>query len=110
MKAADAHWKPQKLLTYTGSEIHCGLFNFVMFVFTWLFGTSAVPGGLPSTQASSNSIMLMAICWIALALVLYILRPASLRNRGDSKPRDTGFVRKFHALVVTEFFTCGTCI
>ena len=96
--------------TVLGSEIHCGLFLFVVFVFTWLFGTSAVPGGLPSTQAGSNSILLMAICWIAVALVLYILRPGSLRSRGDSKPRDTGFVRKFHALVVTEFFICGTCI
>jgi hypothetical protein len=69
-----------------------------------------VPGGLPSTQGGSNSLLLMAFCWIAVALVLYILRPGSLRNRGNSKPRDTGFVRKFHALVVTEFFTCGTCV
>lgn len=93
-----------------GSEIHCGLFIFVLFVFTWLFVTSAVPGGLPGTQGDSNSILLMAICWIAVALVLFMLRPGNLRNRGDSKPRDTGFVRKFHALVVTEFFTCGTCV
>jgi len=74
-----------------GSEIYHGLFLFVVFVFTWLFGTFAVPGGLPSAQGDSNSILLMAICWIAVALVLYILRPGSLRNRGDSKPRDTGF-------------------
>jgi hypothetical protein len=93
-----------------GSEIHCGLFNLVVFVFTWSFGTSAVPGGLPNTQGSSNSILLMAICWIAVALVLYMLRPGNLRNRGGSKPHDTGFVRKFHALVVTEFLTCGTCV
>jgi len=50
-----------------------------------------LPGGLHSTQGDSNSILLMAICWIAVALVLYILRPGSLRNRGGSKPRDTGF-------------------
>jgi hypothetical protein len=93
-----------------GSEIHCGLFLCVVFVFTWLFGTSTVPGGPPSTQGDSNSFLLMAMCWIAVALVLYLLRPASLRNRGDSKRRDTGFVCKFHALLETEFFTCGTCV
>jgi len=93
-----------------GSEIHWGLFLCVVFVFTWLFGTSSVPGGLPNTQGGSNSILLMAICWLAVALVLYFLRPASLRNRGDTKRRDTGFVCKFHALVVTEFFARGTCV
>lgn len=93
-----------------GSEVNCRLFHLVVFVFTWSFGTSAVPGGLPNTQGGSNSILLMAICWIAVALVLYILRPGSLRNRGDSKPHDTGFVRKYHALVITEFFTRGTCV
>jgi len=93
-----------------GSEIHCGLFLCVVFVFTWLFGTSSVPGGLPSTQGGSNSILLMAICWLAVALVLYLLRPTSLRNRGDTKSRGTGFVSKFHALVVTEFFTYGACV
>lgn len=50
-----------------------------------------MPGGLPNTQGGSNSILLMAICWLAVALVLYFLRPASLRNRGDTKRRDTGF-------------------
>lgn len=50
-----------------------------------------LPSGLPSTQAGSNSILLMTICWIAVALVLYFLRPGNLRKRGDSKPHDTGF-------------------
>ncbi|XP_069695065.1 small integral membrane protein 14 [Periplaneta americana] len=50
-----------------------------------------LPGGLPSAQGASNNIFLMAVCWIAVALVLFMLRPNNLRGRDDSKPHDNGF-------------------
>ncbi|XP_023726281.1 small integral membrane protein 14 isoform X2 [Cryptotermes secundus] len=50
-----------------------------------------LPGGPPSAQGGPSSIFLMTVCWIAVALVLYILRPSSLRSTDDSKPHGNGF-------------------
>jgi hypothetical protein len=41
----------------------------------------------------------MTVCWIAVALVLYLLRPGSLRSTDDSKPHGNGFVCTFQAVV-----------
>lgn len=50
-----------------------------------------LPGGLPSTQGGPTNFFLMTVCWIAIALFLYILRPGSVRRADDSKPHGNGF-------------------
>ncbi|XP_075220193.1 small integral membrane protein 14 [Lycorma delicatula] len=49
---------------------------------------SELPLSPGSTPTEGNSFMLMAMCWFALAVLLYFLRPQSLRNQNDSKPRN----------------------
>lgn len=44
---------------------------------------------MPSPQgdgAGQMSFFVMAAAWVVIALVLFMLRPSSLRNRGDEKP------------------------
>jgi hypothetical protein len=67
----------------------------VVYLLTWSCDAFIVPGGLPSTQGGYSSIFLMTVCWIAVALVLYLLRPSSLRSTDDSKPHGNGFVCTF---------------
>jgi hypothetical protein len=87
----------------------------VVCLLTWSFDAFVVPGGLPSTQGGHSSIFLMTVCWIAVALVLYLLRPSSLRNTDDSKPHGNGFVCTFqavvnkHSEVAAWFITIGIC-
>lgn len=50
-----------------------------------------VPGALgPQRDGGDNSLVMMMMCWVVLALVLYLLRPGSMRDRGDSKPNGPG--------------------
>ncbi|XP_043189380.1 small integral membrane protein 14-like [Amphibalanus amphitrite] len=47
-------------------------------------------GELPGPQADAsgggNDLFLMAMVWVVLGVLLYLFRPSSLRNRGDTKP------------------------
>nr|CAD7429599.1 unnamed protein product [Timema monikensis] len=49
-----------------------------------------IPGSLPGSQNESNGFMMMAMCWVALALAIFFLRPNTLRAIDDSKPRNNG--------------------
>nr|CAD7445577.1 unnamed protein product [Timema bartmani] len=49
-----------------------------------------LPGSLPGPQNESNGFMMMAMCWMALALAIFFLRPNTLRAIDDSKPRNNG--------------------
>ncbi|KAJ9592273.1 hypothetical protein L9F63_001169 [Diploptera punctata] len=50
-----------------------------------------LPGNLPSPRGIENSFFIMALCWIAFALILFFMRPNSLQARDDVKPRDNEF-------------------
>ncbi|KAI8489031.1 PREDICTED: small integral membrane protein 14-like [Branchiostoma belcheri] len=43
------------------------------------------PNGTPEGDAGLTLTMMM-IAWVVIALVLYLLRPQSLRGQGDQKP------------------------
>jgi len=46
--------------------------------------------GLPgpeNAQGADGSFMMFAGLWMVMALVMYLMRPQSLRNAGDSKPQ-----------------------
>lgn len=50
-----------------------------------------VQDGLPGPgqgNGGDNSFMLMAVAWVVLAMVLYLLRPQSMRGQGDAKPNN----------------------
>ncbi|KAK7862773.1 hypothetical protein R5R35_013836 [Gryllus longicercus] len=49
-----------------------------------------LPGGTPNPQGIENNFMLMAMCWMVVVLFLFLLRPKSLRNSKNNKPRDHG--------------------
>lgn len=45
------------------------------------------PPGPQTSPEGGMSMMMIAMIWMALALVLFLMRPSALRgNRGDSKP------------------------
>nr|ABR27901.1 hypothetical protein [Triatoma infestans] len=45
----------------------------------------------PSNPTQGDSGLMLMMCWMALALVLYLLRPATIRNKENNlKPRDNG--------------------
>ncbi|KAK9503505.1 hypothetical protein O3M35_010050 [Rhynocoris fuscipes] len=47
----------------------------------------------PSTSTETDSGFMLMMCWMALAFVLYLLRPSSIRSKeNDLKPRDNGNV------------------
>ncbi|KAG1681847.1 Small integral membrane protein 14 [Nymphon striatum] len=46
-------------------------------------------GELPGPEDSppqNNPVFLLVLAWMAVAFLLFFMRPASLRNRGDVKP------------------------
>ncbi|XP_066952897.1 small integral membrane protein 14 isoform X2 [Macrobrachium rosenbergii] len=43
----------------------------------------------PQESAGSDSMLLFAMVWTLLAMVLFFLRPASLRGSSDSKPANS---------------------
>lgn len=45
-----------------------------------------VPGSNTAPDGGFSSMMLMMLGWLVVATCLYLLRPNSLRNRGDMKP------------------------
>lgn len=46
----------------------------------------SVPGSNTAPDGGFSSMMLMMLGWLVVATCLYLLRPNSLRNRGDMKP------------------------
>jgi len=44
-----------------------------------------LPG--PAEGAGDNSFMMMAMMWVVLAMVMFLLRPTSFRTSPDTKPR-----------------------
>ena len=44
-----------------------------------------MPG--PTQASGDNSFMMMAMMWVVLAMVMFLLRPTSFRTSPDSKPR-----------------------
>ncbi|CAH1233709.1 SMIM14 [Branchiostoma lanceolatum] len=52
------------------------------------------PNGTPEGDAGLTLTMMM-IAWVVIALVLYLLRPQSLRGQGDQKPRAANDVTLF---------------
>jgi hypothetical protein len=44
----------------------------------------ALPG--PSESNGADGFFLMSMIWVVLAVVLYLMRPSTLRNSGDQKP------------------------
>lgn len=44
------------------------------------------PGSNTAPDGGFSSMMLMMLGWLVVATCLYLLRPNSLRNRGDMKP------------------------
>ena len=47
---------------------------------------SAVPGPQSDGSGGGNDMFLMAMVWVVLGVLLYLFRPSSMRNSGDSKP------------------------
>jgi len=49
------------------------------------------PQGMPGPEGAPDggfsTMMMMMMGWIVLATALFLMRPNSLRNRGDEKPR-----------------------
>ena len=45
-----------------------------------------VPGPNGEPMSGGMSMMLMMMGWLVVATALYLLRPNSLRDRGDTKP------------------------
>uniref|UniRef100_K1RDR9 Small integral membrane protein 14 n=1 Tax=Magallana gigas TaxID=29159 RepID=K1RDR9_MAGGI len=45
-----------------------------------------LPGSNTAPDGGFSSMMLMMLGWLVVATCLYLLRPNSLRNRGDMKP------------------------
>ncbi|KAF0306078.1 hypothetical protein FJT64_022388 [Amphibalanus amphitrite] len=45
-----------------------------------------VPGPQADASGGGNDLFLMAMVWVVLGVLLYLFRPSSLRNRGDTKP------------------------
>jgi len=43
-----------------------------------------LPG--PGQAAGDNSFFMMAMAWMVIAFLMYLFRPSSMRNRGDTKP------------------------
>jgi len=46
--------------------------------------------GLPgpeNPQGADGSFMMMAMAWMVMAFMMYLMRPQSMRNRGDAKPQ-----------------------
>jgi len=46
--------------------------------------------GLPgpeNAQGADSSFMMFAGLWMMMAFVMYLMRPQSMRNRGDAKPQ-----------------------
>lgn len=50
-----------------------------------------LPGNVPNGLGTDNSFFIIAVCWIAFAVLLFFMRPSSLQARDDVKPRDNGF-------------------
>ncbi|KAK6195997.1 hypothetical protein SNE40_001308 [Patella caerulea] len=46
----------------------------------------SLPGETNMPGAGFNTMMMMMIGWLVVATALFLLRPSSLRNRGDGKP------------------------
>ena len=66
------------------------LFLTIFFLF---FQDGALPG--PGQASGDNSFMMMAMAWMVIAMVMFLLRPASLRSNpgasdAASKPRGNG--------------------
>ena len=57
----------------------------------WLtcrFVIGTVPGPNPSGDSYMNyTLLMLTVGWLILAVVLYLLRPSSLRGQSDQKPR-----------------------
>ncbi|XP_021353949.1 small integral membrane protein 14-like [Mizuhopecten yessoensis] len=45
-----------------------------------------LPGANTAPDGGLNNMMLMMFGWVALATALFLFRPRSMRNTGDSKP------------------------
>ena len=51
----------------------------------YLILQDGLPG--PAEGAGDNSFMMMAMMWVVLAMVMFLLRPTSFRTSPDTKPR-----------------------
>ncbi len=46
----------------------------------------AVPGPQGSPVDGGYNMVMFMVAWLVIATALFLMRPASLRNRGDNKP------------------------
>ena len=45
-----------------------------------------LPGPQGAPDGGMSSMMMMMVAWLVVATALFMMRPTSLRNQGDSKP------------------------
>ena len=62
--------------------------------FNMMFSSAPGPNGTPEGDAGLTLTMMM-IAWVVIALVLYLLRPQSMRGQGDQKPSAANDVTVF---------------
>lgn len=84
------------LLVFHWSSFCCLPLIIILLVFYWPsfcwsssdhhFVCLPVPGSNTAPDGGFSSMMLMMLGWLVVATCLYLLRPNSLRNRGDMKP------------------------
>jgi len=46
-----------------------------------------LPGPGEGQASDPSSFMMMTMAWMVMALIMYLMRPQSMRNNGDGKPQ-----------------------
>lgn len=96
-------------------DIVCEYSTLSLFVTFLQIILTPVPGpNGPPQNAGTDSALLLGILWMLLAVVLFFMRPASLRTNPDAKPansnqvRDSCLVSWITFLCVHDFWLCAS--